>query len=55
MRVDGVAYRSIWREPGGGVRVIDQRRLPHDFHVAELAASTTRPRRSARCGCAARR
>ena len=37
MRVDGVAYRSIWREPGGGVRVIDQRCLPHSFRVAELA------------------
>lgn len=37
MLVDGVSFRTIWRaEDGDGVRIIDQRWLPHDFRVAEL-------------------
>jgi methylthioribose-1-phosphate isomerase len=37
MLVDGVPYRTIWPEDGGRrVRIIDQRRLPHDFVIAEL-------------------
>jgi methylthioribose-1-phosphate isomerase len=38
MRVAGKAYRTIWPAGDGRtVRVIDQRRLPHEFRVAELA------------------
>jgi methylthioribose-1-phosphate isomerase len=39
MRVDGVAYRTI--EPlasGRAVRIIDQRRLPHEFRLVEIAS-----------------
>lgn len=35
MRVDGVPYRTIWRD-GPAVVVIDQRFLPHDFRLARL-------------------
>jgi len=32
MKVDGIPFRTIWRDPqAGGVRIIDQTRLPHDF------------------------
>ena len=41
MKIDGTAYRSIWREadgtPFGAVRIIDQRWLPHELRVATLA------------------
>jgi methylthioribose-1-phosphate isomerase len=38
MKVDGQHLRSIWLEPNGWtVAAIDQRRLPHDFVVAQLA------------------
>jgi methylthioribose-1-phosphate isomerase len=38
MKVDGKHIRSIWLEPDGWtVSAIDQRRLPHDFVVAQLA------------------
>jgi methylthioribose-1-phosphate isomerase len=38
MKVDGQHLRSIWLEPNGwSVGAIDQRRLPHDFVVAQLA------------------
>jgi methylthioribose-1-phosphate isomerase len=38
MKVDDRHYRAIWRDPGdGGVRVIDQRELPHAFRVVPLA------------------
>src|ERR1700681_4123416 len=38
LRVDGRHIRSIWLEPNGwSVGAIDQRRLPHDFVVAQLA------------------
>src|SRR6202043_1687937 len=38
MKVDGRHIRSIWLEPDGHtVSAIDQRRLPHDFVVAQLS------------------
>src|SRR5437660_3417699 len=38
MRVDGKHFRSIWLEPDGWtVGAIDQRKLPHDFVIAQLA------------------
>ncbi len=36
MNVAGRAYRSIWPIESGSVAVIDQRRLPHEFVVAQL-------------------
>jgi len=37
MKVDGRHIRSIWVEPDGvSVRAIDQRRLPHEFVVADI-------------------
>ena len=36
MKVDGTAYRSIWCDTGGVVRIIDQRWLPHEFRVVPL-------------------
>ena len=37
MRIDGVAYRSIWVEPDGHtVGVIDQTRLPHELVLLKL-------------------
>ena len=37
MKVDGRHFRSIWLEPDGwSVSAIDQRRLPHEFVVAEI-------------------
>ncbi|MBM3558305.1 MAG: S-methyl-5-thioribose-1-phosphate isomerase [Alphaproteobacteria bacterium] len=36
MLVDGVPYRTIWRDGDGGVAVIDQTRLPHEFVVLRL-------------------
>ncbi|MBP7003292.1 S-methyl-5-thioribose-1-phosphate isomerase [Amaricoccus sp.] len=39
MLVDGVPYRTIWpAEDGRTVRIIEQRRLPHEFVVADLAS-----------------
>src|SRR5580700_8488145 len=38
MKVDGCHFRSIWVEPDGfSVRAVDQRRLPHEFVVADIA------------------
>src|SRR5271154_7088011 len=38
MKVDGKHFRSIWLEPDGWtVGAIDQRKLPHEFVVAQLA------------------
>ena len=38
MRVDGKHFRSIWLEPDGWtVGAIDQRKLPHEFVIAQLA------------------
>ncbi len=39
MKVDGTHYRSIWFAPDAGVvRIIDQRRLPHEFRIVDLVA-----------------
>lgn len=39
MKVDGVHYRSIWRDPAtDAVQIIDQRWLPHEFRVATLSS-----------------
>ncbi len=38
MHVDGVAYRSIWRD-GSVVRIVDQTLLPHTFRVVKLASA----------------
>jgi methylthioribose-1-phosphate isomerase len=39
MKVDGRHIRSIWLEPDGHtISAIDQRRLPHQFVVAQLAS-----------------
>ena len=38
MYVDGVAYRSIWRD-GNVVRIVDQTLLPHTFRVVKLASA----------------
>jgi methylthioribose-1-phosphate isomerase len=41
MKVDGVAYRSIWREPSETtVTVIDQTLLPHRFATLRLSSVT---------------
>src|SRR2546421_681386 len=38
MRVDGKHFRSIWLEPDGWtVGAVDQRKLPHEFVIAQLA------------------
>jgi methylthioribose-1-phosphate isomerase len=36
VKVAGVPYRSVWRE-GDRVGIIDQTRLPHEFHTLRLA------------------
>jgi methylthioribose-1-phosphate isomerase len=37
MRIDGTAYRSIWRQDGEiAVRIFDQTRFPHDFKILRL-------------------
>ena len=36
MKIDGKPYRSIWREPSGEVRIIDQRWLPHELRIVPL-------------------
>ncbi len=38
MRIDGMAYRTIWPEGDGVVAIIDQTRLPHDFAVVRLTS-----------------
>ena len=38
MNVDGVAYRSIWRD-GKVVRTVDQTLLPHTFRVVKLSSA----------------
>lgn len=37
MNVQGRHYRTIWEDPPGRVRIIDQRALPHRFVIEELA------------------
>ena len=36
MKIDGIPYRSIWREASGEVRIIDQRWLPHELRIVPL-------------------
>lgn len=36
MRIDGIAYRSIWPTDDGAAAIIDQTRLPHEFVTREL-------------------
>ena len=36
MKIDGTPFRSIWREPSGEVRIIDQRWLPHELRIVPL-------------------
>ncbi len=37
MKIDGVAYRTIWlAEDGRSVEIIDQTRLPHEFAISRL-------------------
>ena len=36
MKINGVPYRSIWAEPSGEVRIIDQRWLPHEARIVAL-------------------
>lgn len=36
MKIDGKPFRSIWREPSGEVRIIDQRWLPHELRIVPL-------------------
>ncbi len=37
MKVNGVAYRSIWPIGQRSVGIIDQTRLPYELHTLELA------------------
>lgn len=42
MKVDGVAYRTIWCDQAEGpVSIIDQTRLPHHFEIASLTSLDT--------------
>ncbi len=36
MKISGTHYRTIWRTASGGVRVIDQTRLPFEFAAIDL-------------------
>ena len=38
MNIDGIAYRTIWLDPDDArtVKIIDQRRLPHEFIIHDL-------------------
>src|SRR5437879_1408646 len=36
MKVSGTHYRTIWPTAAGGVRVIDQSRLPFEFATVDL-------------------
>lgn len=38
MKVGGVSYRSIWRD-GDRVGIVDQTRLPFEFHTLRLETS----------------
>ena len=37
MKINGVAYRTIWLAEDGAVEIIDQTRLPHRFETVHLA------------------
>ncbi|MEM8815576.1 MAG: S-methyl-5-thioribose-1-phosphate isomerase, partial [Pseudomonadota bacterium] len=36
MRACRDGFRTIWHDRDGGIRLIDQRRLPHDYELVEL-------------------
>ena len=36
MKINGTPYRSIWRDAGGQVMIIDQRWLPHELRIVPL-------------------
>jgi methylthioribose-1-phosphate isomerase len=36
VKIDGKHFRSIWRDPSGEVRIIDQRWLPHELRIVSL-------------------
>ncbi|MEP1444076.1 MAG: S-methyl-5-thioribose-1-phosphate isomerase [Hyphomicrobiales bacterium] len=36
MKINGIPHRSIWVDKSGKVIIIDQTRLPHEFHKVEL-------------------
>jgi methylthioribose-1-phosphate isomerase len=36
MQIDGKPWRTIWRDKSGGVGIIDQTRLPHQFETLTL-------------------
>lgn len=40
MKINGTPYRSIWREAGGEVCIIDQRWLPHELRIVPLRDRT---------------
>jgi len=40
MKIDGIHYRSIWREADGTVKIIDQRWLPHELRIVALTSRT---------------
>ena len=39
MKINGVAYRTIWLAEDGTVEIIDQTRLPHRFETVRLASA----------------
>ena len=40
MKIDGKAYRSVWREPGqAAIQIFDQTRFPHEFEILTLTTS----------------
>ncbi len=40
MKIDGKAYRSIWRSPGQpAIHIFDQTRFPHEFNILALTTS----------------
>ena len=36
MKISGTPYRTLWPLESGAVRVIDQSRLPFEFHTLDL-------------------
>ena len=58
MKVDGIAYRSVWVDPrdGWSVHILDQTKLPWALEILRLTdVGAGRRTRSAPCRCAARR
>ncbi len=58
MKIDGVAYRTVWVDPDDGwsVHIFDQTKLPWALDILRLTDVRRRRRTpSAPCRCAARR